>query len=138
VVAPSLRRRLACNVYESLLLVAMLFVAAFPFVALTLLLPENIGLFLRQIFLWIYLFVVAGFYFTLFWRKGQTLAMKTWGIRLAAEQGGVPSMAQVWLRFLLASLNLALLGLGWWLAPLRADGQFLQDRFSGTRLIRNR
>jgi len=83
-----------------------------------------------------YLFIVAGFYFTLFWRKGQTLAMKTWGIRLVAENGEPPNHKQVWLRYLLACLNLALLGIGWWAALFRKDHQFLQDRFAGTRLIR--
>ncbi|MDP2786899.1 MAG: RDD family protein [Pseudomonadota bacterium] len=134
---PSLLRRLACNLYESLLLIAVLFVAALPFVAITLRLPPGVGLVLRQIYLWVYLFVVAGIYCTLFWRRGQTLAMKTWGIRLVAENGEPPSRAQVWLRYLLACLNLALLGIGWWAALLRDDRQFLQDRFAGTRLLKN-
>ena len=136
--APSLRRRLACNLYESLLLIAVLFVAALPFVAITLLLPPETGLVLREIFLWIYLFFFAGFYFTLFWRKGQTLAMKTWGIRLTATHGGVPTTSQLWLRYLLACLNVAMLGIGWWTALLREDRQFPQDHHAGTRLIRCR
>lgn len=130
--APSLRRRLACNLYESLVLIAVLFVAAFPVAALMSQLPPHIGVNLLRI----YLFIVAGLYFTLFWRRGQTLAMKTWGIRLVAADGGPPSRAQVWLRYLLASLNLALLGVGWWAALLRHDRQFLHDRYAKTRLIR--
>lgn len=132
--APSLSRRLACNLYESLLLFAVLFIAALPFVALTLSLPDSTGLLLRKVFLWVYLFFIAGFYFTLFWRKGQTLAMKTWGIRLVATDGKPATTAQVWLRYLLACVNLALLG--WWVALLRQDRQFLQDHFAGTRLER--
>ncbi len=130
--APSLPRRLACNVYESLLLIAVLFVAAFPLAALTLQLPSE----LRSPLLQIYLLGVAGLYFTLFWRKGQTLAMKTWRIRLEAADGSLPSTRQVWLRFALACLSLALLGVGWWTAWWREDGQFLQDHYAGTRLIR--
>lgn len=129
---PTLRRRLACNVYESLLLVAVLFVAAFPLAALAPHLPPSIGVALLRI----YLLAVAGIYLTLFWRKGQTLAMKTWDIRLTAANGGAPTFTQVWLRYLLAGLNLMLLGIGWWAALWRQDRQFLQDRLAGTRLIR--
>jgi len=130
---PSLGRRLACNFYESLLLAAVLFVAAFPLAAVAPKLPPHIGITLLRI----YLLLVAGIYLTLFWRKGQTLAMKTWGIRLVGKNGAPPSTAQVWLRYLLACLNLALLGIGWWAALLRKDRQFLQDRFAGTHLIRH-
>ncbi len=130
---PSLRRRLACNVYESLLLIAVLFVAAFPIAAFVTNLPPDMGVALLRG----YLIVVAGIYLTLFWRKGQTLAMKTWDIHLTAANGDAPSRAQVWLRYLLACLNLALLGIGWWSALIRNDRQFLQDRLAGTRLSRN-
>lgn len=130
---PTLRRRLACNVYESLLLVAVLFVAAFPLAALAPHLSPDLGIALQRV----YLIAVAGIYLTLFWRKGQTLAMKTWGIRLTAANGAAPSPAQVWLRYLLACLNLMLLGMGWWAALLREDRQFLQDRLAGTCLIRH-
>lgn len=129
---PSLGRRLICNVYESLLLIAVLFVAAFPATALTQNLPPEIGVPLLRV----YLVGIAGIYFAVFWRKGQTLAMKTWRIRLVAADGGPPSNAQVWLRYLLACANLALLGIGWWAALLRHDAQFLQDSLSGTRLAR--
>lgn len=131
-VAPSLRRRLACNLYECLLLVAVLFVAAFPIAALTGMLPPELGVTLLRL----YLFLIAGAYFAVFWRKGQTLAMKTWRIRLVAASGGAPSRSQVWLRYGLACLNLAVLGIGWWAALWRQDRQFLQDRFAGTRLER--
>ncbi len=129
---PTLLRRLACNVYESLLLIALLFVAALPFVVFTMLLPPDLGRLLRETLLWLYLFVVAGAYFTLFWRKGQTLAMKTWGIKLVSTTGKPLSNRQLWQRYLLACLNLLILG--WWAALLRKDRQFLQDHFAGTRL----
>lgn len=130
--APSLRRRLACNLYETLLLLAVLFVAVFPIAALTGKLPPETGIAVLRL----YLFLIAGIYFATFWRKGQTLAMKTWRIRLVAATGGVPSRTQVWLRYSLACLNLALLGIGWWTALWRQDRQFLQDHIAGTRLER--
>jgi uncharacterized RDD family membrane protein YckC len=130
--APTLGRRLACNLYESLLLVAILFVATFPLVGIIQKMsPENGAILLR-----IYLLLVSGIYFSVFWRRGQTLAMKTWHIKLLAKNGQPLSVFQVWLRFFLACLNLSLLGIGWWAALLREDKQFLQDHWAGTRLER--
>ena len=34
-----------------------------------------------------FMFVVLGIYFVWFWSRGQTLAMKTWHIRLVDAQG---------------------------------------------------
>ena len=131
IAAPSLGRRLACNLYEAFLLAAVMLVAAFPFMPLI----QSLAPHLAREAMQAYLLLVAGGYFTLFWRKGQTLAMKTWRIRMESAAGGVPGRGQVWLRYLLACLNLALLGLGWWSAAFAQDGQFLHDRLAGTRLI---
>jgi uncharacterized RDD family membrane protein YckC len=132
--APGLGRRLACTVYEALLLGAVLFVAAFPLVPLLqALAPDWITPLLR-----IWLILVAGLYFTWFWRRGQTLAMKTWGIRIEAADGGSASPGRTWLRYLLCWVCLLPLGLGWWTALVAEDRQFLQDRLAGTRLIRAR
>ena len=125
---PSVGRRLMCSLYDGLLLVALLLVATFPFVALTQKLEPDWA---RQT----YLFLVTGCYFTLFWRKGQTLAMKTWRLRLETTTGEQPGWGHLWLRYLLAWANLAVLGLGWWAAWFRFDRQFLQDRLAGTRLV---
>ncbi len=131
-VAPSLSRRLACVLYEALLLAAVWFVAAFPLVPFLKGLAPEIATPVTQF----YLLMVAGLYCTLFWRRGQTLAMKTWGIRMEAANGGPPNLLQTWLRFLLACLNLVLGGIGWWRAKFTRDGQFLQDHWAGTRLVK--
>jgi uncharacterized RDD family membrane protein YckC len=131
-VVPSLGRRLACVLYETLLLLSVWFVAAFPLAPFLRSLDQEIAIPVTQF----YLLTVAGLYFTLFWRRGQTLAMKTWGIRMEAAGGGSPSLHQAWLRFLLACLNVPLGGIGWWSAKFARDGQFLQDRWAGTRLVK--
>lgn len=128
---PSVGRRLLCVLYDGLLLSAVLLVATFPFVALTRTLEPGLARHLLQA----YLFLVAGAYFAVFWRKGQTLAMKTWKFRLETDAGGRPGWGRAWLRYLLAWVNLALLGVGWWSAWFRPDRQFLQDRLAGTRLV---
>ena len=129
---PSMGRRLVSAVYDGLLVSAVLLAMAFPCVGLTQgMEPAN-----AKTILQVYLLLVAGCYFTLFWHKGQTLAMKTWRIRIESIRGGVPHWRQAWLRYLLACLNLALLGLGWWSAWFFPDKQFLHDHLAGTRLIR--
>jgi uncharacterized RDD family membrane protein YckC len=129
---PSVARRLLCVLYDGLLVSALLLVATFPFVALT----QRLDPVLVRHLLQAYLFLVTGGYFTVFWRKGQTLAMKTWKLRLDSAAGGRPSRGQVWMRYLLACANLVVLGLGWWSALFRPDRQFLQDRLAGTRLVK--
>ena len=131
VAVPSVGKRLLCALYDGLLLAAVLLVASFPFVALIRHLDPGLARHLMQG----YLFLVMGGYFTLFWRKGQTLAMKTWRLRLENADGSQPGWGRLWLRYLLAWANLASLGLGWWVAWFRNDRQFLQDNLAGTRLV---
>lgn len=105
------------------------------------------------------LFIAMGAYFVLSWRRGQTLPMKTWHIRLVAANGHTLSWGRLMLRYLLIwPLPLAgaaivyalshrtgyastdtlvvfapfLLFLPTWLDPQK---QFLHDRLAGTRLV---
>ena len=125
---PSFPRRLACLVYEALLLLAVLIIASFPFVALVQGLPAA---WYRPL-VWGYWLVTAGLYFTLFWRRGQTLAMKTWRIRLESTDGQPLTKQQVIKRYLLICL---LFPISWVWALFAADRQFLHDRLAGTRLV---
>lgn len=130
---PSLPVRLAAMVYELLLATAVVFVASFlvlPFVG------EMKQPWQRHLFqAWI-LLVLFG-YFSAFWlRSGQTLAMKTWRIRLVGRAGGAISLRQAAGRFILALLGLLLGGVGFFWALVDRDRQFLHDRLMGTRLVR--
>lgn len=129
---PSIRRRLICNLYECLLLLAFLFVAAIPFVVLA----QGLDPALMHRLLQVYALFMIGVYFVTFWGKGQTLAMKTWHFRIeSSRQGRRLTRPQLWLRYVCSCMNLALLGAGWWYALYSADRQFLQDRLAGTRLV---
>jgi len=125
--------RIAAMIYESLLVTAVVFVAALPF--LYLVGTAETG-WMRHVFQ-LYLLGILFAYFSAFWlRSGQTLAMKTWRIRLVQVNGDTLTFKQAVLRFFLALLGLLLAGAGFWWALFDRDRQFLHDRIAGTRLVR--
>ena len=124
--------RLVSMVYEALIAGGILMAAGLPFVMLTRYgqHPE-----FRTAYQ-IYLFLVLGFYFSYFWhRSGQTVPMKTWRFRLVDRQGQRPSWTRSVLRYLLAWFCLPSGASILW-ALLDREGQFLHDRLTGLRLIR--
>ena len=130
---PGIPRRLASMAYEVLLLIAVL--------ALTLILPHALFAawshrLASGIVLWAHLFVVLLAYFVGFWsRGGQTLAMKTWRLRLLTRDGRALRPEQALLRYLLCWFSVGLAGVGIAWALVDRDSQFLHDRLAGTRLV---
>lgn len=141
-------------VYESMLLFAIVFSATLLF---SVMLEQRHALSLRGA-LQDWLFVVLGGYFGWFWTHGgQTLAMKTWHIRVVDKHGAPLSWPRALLRYTLAWLwflpGLALAryvsasewmlvliptfnAVLWALAVfLHPDRQFLHDRLAGSRLV---
>ena len=105
--APSLPRRLACFVYEGVLLFGVVMIAGWLFSTLSQQRHALQGRALLQGFL----FVVFAVYFTWFWSHGgQTLAMKTWRVRLVTASGAPVTQARALLRYLLSWV--------WWLPGL--------------------
>ncbi|WP_310627165.1 RDD family protein [Limnohabitans sp.] len=151
--APSLRRRMACWAYEGLLLFGVLFISGYLFSTLS----QSRHALDNRHGLQAFLFLVIGIYFTWFGHKGQTLAMKTWHIRLVDTTGQVLSQKRALLRYVLSwvwfipplaaltpfSLSASetiLLFLGWvavWalLSRLHPERQFWHDALAGTRLV---
>lgn len=133
--APGLARRMACALYELLILAALVLVATFPFLAFA----GDATRGFRRHLLQAYVIAVVGAYLVGFWtRGGQTLAMKTWRIRLEAADGGPVGVVRALRRYLFALAGLAALGIGFLWAFLDRDGQFLHDRLAGTRLADKR
>jgi uncharacterized RDD family membrane protein YckC len=125
--------RIAAMIYESLLVTAVVFVASFIIIPVV---GEMHAPWQRHLFQ-IYIVGVLFAYFSAFWlRGGQTLAMKTWRIRLINPDGAPLTFKQAALRFFLALFGLLLAGVGIWWALLDRDQQFLHDRIVGTRLVR--
>ena len=150
---PSLRRRLACWLYEGMLMFGVVFIAGYLFGTLS----QTRNAMDNRHALQAFLFVVFGIYFTWFWAKGQTLAMKTWHIRLVDRRGAPVSQARALLRYVLSWLwllpplalvapfslpggEVAVVVFGWvlvWalLSRFHPDRQFWHDAWSGTRLV---
>jgi uncharacterized RDD family membrane protein YckC len=127
-----LLRRAFSALYELLLVAALLLVATFPFLAAVG--DSTSGL--QRNLLQFYVLVVTGAYFISCWALGgQTLAMKTWRIRLEMADGGSPGVPVALKRYLLALLSLSLAGAGFLWALVDRDRQFLHDRLCGTRLV---
>ena len=153
--APGRHRRMACFLYEGVLLFGVLMIAGYLFSSLTQQRDARIGRHALQGFL----FVVLAIYFVWFWSHGgQTVAMKAWHLRLVTERGDAPSQPRAlaryvlaWLWFLpaLATLYLAdvhSLAVIWsvllvgvlayaGLSRLHPQRQFWHDAACGTRLI---
>jgi len=153
--APSLGRRMACWLYEGMLLFAVVFVAAWLFSTLG---QMRSGIDPRRHLLIAFLALVVGIYFAWFWSRGrQTLAMKTWHIAVVDARGQALGQGRAawryvcsWLWFLPPLALLAPLHLGgrtdsvaiagWvllWAAAsrLHPQRQFWHDALAGTRLV---
>jgi uncharacterized RDD family membrane protein YckC len=150
---PSLLRRMACWLYEGMLLFGVVFIAGYLFGTLS----QTKNAMDNRHALQAFLFVVFGIYFVWLWSKGQTLAMKTWHIRVLTKSGMPLTQGQAMVRYLwswlwflpplLAAWWFDLKGgesivivLGWvavWalLSRFHKHQQFLHDAFAGTQLV---
>ena len=152
--APPLLRRMACWVYEGMLLFAVVFMAGWLFSTLG---QMRDAMDSRRWLLQAFLFVIFGIYFSWFWSRGQTLAMKTWNIRVVDRTGQPIGQRRALLRYVLSWLwflpplaalafvrlsggEVAVVMLGWvavWavLSRFHPQGQFWHDVLAGTRLV---
>ena len=152
--APSLRRRMACWLYEALLLFAVALIATLVF---SVAVQMRHGLDPRQWLLQAFLAVVFGVYFAFFWSRGQTLPMKTWRITIVDRYGQRLTQGRALLRYVFCSIwvlpplaalasrkftlpELGVIFAGWvvfWalLSRLHPQRQFWHDAWAGTRLV---
>jgi uncharacterized RDD family membrane protein YckC len=131
--APSIARRLASMLYEFLLLFAIGFLATwlFQFAAGTLVIEGW-----RRHLLQLFTLAVYAIYFLWCWlRGGQTLAMKTWRIRLVAKEGHRTLAPKAALLRFVCALFLVPTTIGIFWAMVDRDRQFLHDRLAGSLLI---
>lgn len=127
----SLKRRLACLLYESLVVFSILLIGfLLPQVVLS-----GFGMVFTPRLLWAHILILLMIYFMWCWLNGgQTLPMKTWKIQLVGRDGKRIRPTQALLRYLAAwPSTLLLIGLLW--ALFDKEHLFLHDRIAGTRLI---
>lgn len=144
---------MACWLYEGVLLFGVVMLPALLFGVLT----QTRHALDNRHELQLFVFGLLGLYFVYFWVKGQTLAMKTWHIRVVDRHGQPLGWGRALARYLLAwSWFLPPLGLmapfelrggevtllmtGWvlvWalLSRFQREQQFWHDVWAGTRLI---
>src|SRR5690625_3593987 len=97
-IVPSRLRRFACMMYEGVLLFGVVFLADYLFDTLT---QSRNALMLRHSRQAI-LFIAIGIYFIFSWyKRGQTLPMKTWNVRIADSKGNKASLKQLIIRYIL-------------------------------------
>jgi uncharacterized RDD family membrane protein YckC len=152
-ITPGLWRRMACWMYEGVLMFGVVFIAGYLFGSLS----QTRNAMDNRHALQAFLFVVFGIYFVWFWAKGQTLAMKTWNIRLVDANGQPVSQTRAlmryclsWIWFLPPLLTLSSFKLSgaetgvliiswvvvWALSSrLQSHQQFWHDAWAGTRLV---
>jgi uncharacterized RDD family membrane protein YckC len=124
--------RFASLVYECILLVPVLFLAGYLFLAVAH--DATAGVMRSAHQLW--LTIVVGVYFCYCWSStGQTLALKTWRLRVVGRDGRPPPGKLALARFLVALCGAALFGVGFWWAFFDRDGLYLHDRLVGTRIV---
>jgi uncharacterized RDD family membrane protein YckC len=144
---------MACWAYEGILLFGVVFISGYLFGTLS----QTRNAMDNRNALQAFLFVIFGIYFVWFWAKGQTLAMKTWNIRVVDPAGKAISQKRAlgryvlsWVWFLpplvvaspfqLSGPEVAVITLGWiavWalLSRFQPQRQFWHDVWAGTRLV---
>ena len=133
-----LRRRLAGMLYELVLLIGVL---AIGFFLPWMLLLSQLSLINPPAWVkyveWLHFLALLGIYFIYSWhRHGQTLAMRTWSLRVVAANGRNLSLRRAALRYALALPSVLCFGVGILWAFFDLDNLFLHDRLAGTRVVR--
>ena len=152
----SMLRRMSCWFYEGMLLFGVIFIAGYLFGTLT----QTRHAMNNRLGLQVFVFLVLALYFSFFWHKGQTLAMKTWHLKITRLDGQALSQKQALIRYVFAwiwfvppltltwllngSSLLGLLAVCVWvvfwalLSKLHPDKQFWHDDWSQTRVVDTR
>jgi uncharacterized RDD family membrane protein YckC len=127
-----LARRLAAALYDGLLLIGLLMIAAavwLPFTGGEAIPAGHHGF---QLYL---LAVIAAFWVGFWSHGGQTLGMRAWRLRLVRLDGGEVDPGHALARFPLALLGWVLVGVGVLWVVVDRQGRALHDRLSSTRVV---
>lgn len=130
----SLWRRLAAMLYDTIALFGVLFVAG----ALVLAVRGGAPVEPSTPWFTLYLAFAAWAYLAYSWRRGRTLGMQSWKIRIIdARTGQPPDWRQTLLRYAVAGLSAGVAGIGFWRCLWHPEGAAWHDSLSGTALVRD-
>jgi uncharacterized RDD family membrane protein YckC len=79
--------------------------------------------------------ITAGFFGLSWTRRGQTLGMQSWRLKLLREDGALPTWRDALLRLSAAVLSWLAFGLGFLWILVDAEGRSWHDRLSRTRVV---
>ena len=129
---PSLWRRCGAVFYDSLLAISVMIIGTTVLLLTTKgqAIPANTLYY--QIFL---LLLLAAFWIGFWCYGGQTAGMAAWRIKLVTAEYHPVGWLQASLRFCLAIINIACLGIGFLWAIWDSERQTLYDRLTRTKLI---
>src|SRR5687767_744106 len=121
-------RRLGAIVYDLLLVVAVVMVAAVPFVWVAGDTAHNNWV---RLAFQLYLLTVIFLYYAWFWvRSGQTLGLLTWKLRVVSEDGEKITWGRALKRFAMATVSLGCVGIGFLWILFDRDKRAWHDRLS--------
>jgi uncharacterized RDD family membrane protein YckC len=121
-------------IYDTLLLIAVLFFATLPFVLWQ---GENFtNKPLTLLSYQLYLIGISYIYLSYFWlQTGQTPGLRTWKLRLIRQDGYLLTRRDSMARFLLSLISVFTLGLGWLWLMLSRRNLSLHDHLSQTQIV---
>ena len=119
--------------YDGLLILALLFLATLPFIAVRGGEPvDTSGNHLYQLVLCM---VIYGFFVGFWTRSGRTLGMQSWRLQLERSDGGKVGIKTATIRFFAALISWLPAGLGFLWSLWDKDRLTWHDRISGTRIV---
>lgn len=123
-----LPRRLGAMLYDGLLIIGIWMFTLFPLVAISGVAVSGPGV--QSL-----LFVEVFGFFCYFWmRRGQTVGMLAWGLKVHSLNGDALSLRQALLRFIGALLGLATFGTGYLWMLIDPGGRTWSDLLSRTEV----
>jgi uncharacterized RDD family membrane protein YckC len=132
-----LLRRLGAMLYDGLLVVALMMVATALLLLFTggeAITADRFGVF-EYVYRAVLLAIVVGFFGSFWIRRGQTLGMAAWRLKLERDDGAAITWPDALKRLAGAAVSLLALGLGYVWIWIDRDRLAWHDRWSRTRII---
>tara|TARA_B110000444_G_scaffold247852_1_gene270991 strand:+ start:57 stop:557 length:501 start_codon:yes stop_codon:yes gene_type:complete len=140
--SPGVIRRLAAIFYDSLLVIAVLMTVSGLAIGIRVIvvgeqaIKSSPSVAVNGVFFQLLLLASIFMFFYVFWRKkGQTLGMQVWRIRLDSNNGKRISLNQALVRFFTATFSALCFGMGFWWIWLDAKNRSWHDSMSNTKLV---